>query len=158
VRIKQAELDVFKKFGGASNPELIRKQAEIDSLFEQIKDVERGKDNAYIEANGFIPLYKVPEKSLEFARLQREVKVKQNVFTYLQTEYESSRITENKEAISFVRLDEATPPKKPVRPIRSLIVGLAGIVSCLAMFMLASFLEYIERRRREETGEGPPAS
>lgn len=156
VAVKRSELEVLRKYGSASNPEVLRKQTEVDSMLRQIRDLERGRQEApagrgpYIDANGFIPLYKLPKKSLEYARLLREVKVRQNVFTYLQTEFESARIAENREAISFVRLDEARPPRRPVRPVRSLIVGLAAVVSCLAMFLLASFLEYIERRRREE--------
>jgi uncharacterized protein involved in exopolysaccharide biosynthesis len=164
VAVNRAEVDVLKRFSTASNPELIRKQAQIDSMLRQIQDLERGGNEAQnvgngvlIDANGFIPLYKLPKKSLEYARLLRDVKVRQNVFTYLQSEFESARIAENREAISFVRLDRATRPRKPIRPVRSLIVGLAGIVSCLAMFLLASFLEYMERRKREEALARPPS-
>ncbi len=159
VRIKETELDVLKKTVGASNPEISRKQMEIDSMLQQIRDLEKGKNMLYVESNGYIPLYKLPEKSLEFARKTREVTIKQSVFSYLQTEFESAKIAENREAISFVRLDSAVKPDFPVRPNRPLIVGLAGVVSCLAMFMLASFLEYVERRRREESAQsGPPSA
>ncbi len=155
-RMKETELEVLKKTVGSSNPEILRKQTEIDAILRQIREIEQGRSTAYVESNGYIPLYKLPEKSLEYARAAREVTIKQSVFSYLQTEYESARMAENREAISFVRLDEASRPRRPVKPDRPMIVGLAGVVSCLAMFMLASFVDYVERRKREEYARTRP--
>jgi len=148
--LKRARLQVLEKFGGASNPEATRIQAEIESIEKEVLDLERGvrrSENPMIQSNGFIPLYHVPEKSLQYSRLLREVRVKQEVLQFLRTESEAARIRLTCEEIAFTLLDPAVPPERPVRPKPLLIISLAGIFSALATFMTASFLEYLSRHR-----------
>ncbi len=150
---KRAQLDVLGQFSGTANPEITRLEAEIESLEHEIHDLERGAEKRkgpMIQSNGFIPLYNVPEKSLLYARLLREVRVKQEVQTFLRTEFEAARIRSSSEEIAFTLLDPAEPFEQPVRPKPLLIVSLAAVFSALATFMLASFLEYLERRRGAE--------
>jgi tyrosine-protein kinase Etk/Wzc len=150
VALKRARKDMLEKLGGTANPEIPRLDAEIDGLQKEILELERGakrKEGPFIQGNGFIPLYNVPEKSLQYSRLLRDVRVRQEVFGYLQTEFEAAKIRESCEEISFTLLDPAAPPQDPVRPKPLLIVSLAGIFSALATFMIASFLEYLARQR-----------
>ncbi|MHC4599727.1 MAG: GumC family protein [Planctomycetota bacterium] len=150
VAMKRARKDMLEKLGGASNPEIPRLDAEIDGLQKEILELERGakrREGPFIQGNGFIPLYNVPEKSLQYTRLLRDVRVRQEVFGYLQTEFETAKIRESCEEIAFTLLDGAVPPQDPVRPKPLLIVSLAGIFSALATFMIASFLEYLARHR-----------
>jgi uncharacterized protein involved in exopolysaccharide biosynthesis len=157
VAIKRARRDVLDKLGGSSNPEILRLDAEIESLKKEIYELERGaqrKEGPLIETNGFIPLYNVPEKSLLYTRLLRGVRVKQEVFGYLQTEHEAAKIRESCEEIAFTLLDPAAPPREPVRPKPLLIISLAGIFSALATFMIASFLEYLSRHNAAQSQAG----
>ena len=155
---RRAKLEVVEAFGGASNPEASCLRAEILSLDKEILKLERGPlrtEGPFVQTNGFIPLYDVPEKSLQYARLVRETKVKQEVYAFLQTELEAARIRQSRDEISFTLLDAAAPPLGPIRPKPILIVGLAAVFSGLAAFMLALFLEHWERRRA--AGGGAPA-
>ncbi|MHC5036856.1 MAG: GumC family protein [Planctomycetota bacterium] len=148
VALKRARVEVMEKFGGSSHPDITRLKAEIQSLQKEITDLERGtkrNDGPLIQSNGFIPLYHVPEKSLQYSRLLRDVRVKQEVFGFLQKESEAAKIRLCSEEFAFTILDPATPPRDPVRPKPVLIISLAAIFSALATFMLAAFLEYLGR-------------
>lgn len=155
VALRRARAEVLDRFGGSQNPETTRLKAEIESLRKEILDLERGisrTEGPMIQSNGFIPLYHVPEKSLQYSRLMRDVRVKQEVFGFLRTESEASRIRASCEDIAFTVLDPAVPPREPVRPKPLLIVSLAAVFSALATFLLASFLEYLARHRESAQG------
>jgi tyrosine-protein kinase Etk/Wzc len=158
IATRRAKLEVAETFGGASNPEAGVLRAEILSLEKELRNLERGArtaDGVVIDANGFIPLYEVPEKSLQVQRLLRETKVKQEVYAFLQTEFEAARIRQAREEISFTLLDAASRPARPVRPRPLPIVGLSAVFAGLGAFLLASFLERLGRAR--EAGGGAVA-
>lgn len=89
-------------------------------------------------------MVKISEKELMYARLMRDVKVKEATYTMLMQEYEKSKIEEAKEELFFEVLDPAQPPKRPYTPkpfLYSIIALVLG--SCFAV-LLAFFFEYLE--------------
>ncbi len=95
-----------------------------------------------------------PALGLEAARLVRDLKVREQVYTYLRTEYEQARIQEERDTPSLTVVDRAEPPIKGDRPKRKLITltaaSVAGVVSVLGALVVAwiDFLPEDDRRRR----------
>jgi len=89
-------------------------------------------------------MVKLSEKEILLARLMRDVKVQEAIYTMLLQEYEKSRIDEAKEELFFEVLDPATPPKAPYRPRPLLYSFFALIIGTLTSTVLAFFFEHLE--------------
>ena len=89
-------------------------------------------------------LVKISERELKLARLMRDVKVKQALYTMLLQEYEKSKIEEAKEELFFEVLDAARPPKHPSSPRMRLYPALAMVLGLFMGGFLSFFFEYLE--------------
>jgi succinoglycan biosynthesis transport protein ExoP len=100
-------------------------QVEVETMGSRVSSLKRVAD-AYESQ-----LEKLPEKSLQLARLQRAAKVDENVLTMLMEKHEESRIREAGEMGSVRIIDRATQPDTPVRPRKKLNVLVAGVLGLL---------------------------
>ncbi|HOT30008.1 MAG TPA: Wzz/FepE/Etk N-terminal domain-containing protein [Candidatus Ozemobacteraceae bacterium] len=131
----------------ANLPELVRiegqkvsEEARQKALDKAIGDVEKKLEG-------------IPELALQYARLMRELKVKEKVFETLTTQYEMAKISEAEEGSQFEVIDRPFPAERKSKPSRSLIVILSGITAGMLGVFLAFFVEFLEKRRREEAAK-----
>ncbi|TCD47185.1 polysaccharide biosynthesis tyrosine autokinase [Chlorobium sp. N1] len=91
--------------------------AELSYIADEYK---RSKD--YYDAQ----LNKLPQKQLEYARLQRDREVQSNTYTFLKGKLEESRIQIASEVGKVVVVGPAYPPERPVAPSlrKTLLVAL----------------------------------
>jgi len=74
----------------------------------------------------------LPPKEIEYARLLRDLKAAETVYTTLLAEHAKARVAEGRETENFIVVDEAIAPKKPAKPrmglvmLASLMLGLIG--------------------------------
>ena len=105
-------------------------------------------------------LEKLPEKSLQLARLQRAAKVDENVLTMLMEKYEESRIREAGEMGSVRIIDRANQPDAPIRPRKKINVLVGGVLGLLLsvgfMFARDRFDRIIVDIEEVETVSGVP--
>jgi uncharacterized protein involved in exopolysaccharide biosynthesis len=81
----------------------------------------------------------LPELGLELARMVREVKIQEQVYSLLSAQYEEARINEARDVPTVEVLDAAVPPEKRSWPKRGLLVGIGGFLSlCGALVWIAS--------------------
>jgi len=83
----------------------------------------------------------VPEIGMGLGRLLREVRVQEELYSYLQARYEEAKIQEVKDTPTIQVLDKAYPPRHRAKPRRKLLVGTAGLLSLLAGIVAAVVLE-----------------
>jgi hypothetical protein len=99
-------------------------------------------------------LGELPALGLEYARLLRDLKVREQIHTFLRTEYEQAKIQEERDTPSITLVDRAEPPLRRVRPRRTLIVasaaGVALAVSVLGA-LVATWVQLLpaDDRRRD---------
>ncbi len=93
-------------------------------------------------------LKSIPEKELQYARLEREPKVLEGVYTMLQTRLKEAEVAIAAKDASVRVVDPAIPPTGPVwpRPMMNLIGGFAG--GLLLGLALAFAREYLDRAVR----------
>ncbi|HEY9071079.1 MAG TPA: Wzz/FepE/Etk N-terminal domain-containing protein [Candidatus Ozemobacteraceae bacterium] len=144
VALKMQE-SLLKSMGNL--PELVRiegqkvsEEARQKALDKAIGDVEKRLEG-------------IPELALQYARLMRELKVKEKVFATLTEQYEMAKISEAEEGSQFEIIDRPYPAERKSKPKRSLIVILSGITAGMLGVFLAFFIEFLEKRRREETAK-----
>jgi len=144
VALKMQE-SLLKSMGNL--PELVRiegqkvsEEARQKALDKAIGDVEKKLEG-------------IPELALQYARLMRELKVKEKVFETLTTQYEMAKISEAEEGSQFEVIDRPYPAERKSKPSRSLMVILSGITAGMLGVFLAFFVEFLEKRRREEAAK-----
>ncbi|GAB4283507.1 MAG: Wzz/FepE/Etk N-terminal domain-containing protein [Candidatus Rifleibacteriota bacterium] len=128
-------------------PELVKlegqkvsEEAKIAALDKEIRETEKG-------------LSSVPALSLEFVRLQRNLKVKAKVFEVLTEQYEMAKIAEAEEGSQFEVIDRPRPPEVKSKPRRAIMVILAGLSSGVLGVFAAFLVEFIRRRKEQEIQE-----
>jgi capsular exopolysaccharide synthesis family protein len=76
-------------------------------------------------------LDRLPDKSLELARLERDVQLNTKIYSMLKEKYEQTRIEENGQPGIIRVLDRAVPPSAPFRPNLRLNLILAILMGTL---------------------------
>ena len=86
-------------------------------------------------------LESIPEVGMGLVRLLREVRVQEELYSYLQARYEEAKIQEVRDTPTIQILDEAYPPRYRAKPKRKLLVGTAALLSLIAGALLSILLE-----------------
>lgn len=124
----------------------------LEGITHQVRSLDRGLEDFRRQ------LKSIPEKELQYARLEREPKVLEGVYTMLQTRLKEAEVAVAAKNPSVRVVDSAIPPTKPVwpRPMMNLMGGLAGgLLFGLAVAFAREYLDRAVRTRsdiRELTG------
>lgn len=86
----------------------------------------------------------IPAKEVRYARLQRQEKVLEEIYTLLQTRLHESEIALAAEDASVSVVDPAIAPDRPIAPRRKIYVAVAGLVGLMFGIALACLLEYMD--------------
>ncbi len=164
IQIQKARRHALLESRGTDDPEVRQLDAGIRALEASLTELERGATPVSpaaaatrAEPNGVIPLYDVPEKTLEYQRRLRSVTILGEVFLLLSKELESAKIEEKREQVAITVLDPAQPPERKSRPRRTLNVILSAIVSAFGAVLLAFGADAWERHRAASGAAPPPA-
>jgi tyrosine-protein kinase Etk/Wzc len=125
LRLRQVQLGALLQGATPENPNVLRLQAEIKGLENQLQAMESGSGNGM--ATG-IPTSKAPERALEYIRKEREVKFHEAVFVLLAKQYELAKQEEAKTVSMIEVLDRATVPERKTWPPKTVfcLLGLLG--------------------------------
>jgi len=74
----------------------------------------------------------LPDLGLEQARLVRTMKIQEQVYALLSSQYEEARINEARDLATVEVLDRADPPDRRSWPRRGLLIGLGFLISAFA--------------------------
>lgn len=78
-----------------------------------------------------IPLARVPDLSLQFAILKRNVKIQETTFELLSQQHEMAQLQERRDTPTIMRLDIARAPELPIKPQKKVIAIAAFVISFL---------------------------
>ena len=87
-------------------------------------------------------LEELPDQELRLARLERAVRVSENIYLLLLEKYQEARINEVMEFRDIRIIDKALAPDGPIKPRKMLNLSIGGILGLMAGIMLAFFGEY----------------
>ena len=110
---------------------VISLNTKMEAISETIKEYEKR-------------LEKLPEKELHLARLERAVKVSENIYLLLLEKYQEARINEVMELGDIRIIDNALPPDEPIKPNKKLNLAIGGILGLMLGVMLSFFIEYLD--------------
>lgn len=156
IMASEVQLQVMRNFATEANPEVIRLRRRIGELKRQLAQAQysAGLDLPAVTENPghpqkeiYVPAAKLPQLGLELARLTRDLKVQETVYTLLTQQLEQAKIAEAQDTPVVQVLDRAVPPIYKSKPKIKLNMALVGAVSLFLGIFLAFFLEYIQRQR-----------
>ena len=117
---------------------------EIIALEAKSKEYKKLVDQYSGELN------KLPERSLKYARLDRERQVNEKYYVLMKTKYQESRITEASRISSVRIVDPAIPPERPVKPKKKLNLILGLFIGLGLGVGIAFIKEYLDHSVRTD--------
>ena len=123
---------------------------ELTSQREQLA----AQRKALIETKGrgtSDPLFafrEVPERALQWARIEREIKIQTLIQELVLQQYEVAKLEEQRDVSSLTIIDRATPPEIRSWPRRGRIIAISAAIAIVWGILLAYALEEYPRLRR----------
>lgn len=119
----QLELAMVKQDFQSGSPQVQFMEQKVRSLQEQYDRVQQG---GLVTSDGFsIPFAEVPALTRTYTNLVRDLKIKEQINAYLETQRMQELIQEAKDIPTVVELDAAIPPRKRTSPKRSMMLIFA---------------------------------
>ncbi len=133
--------------------ELKNRIQQIDKVLREMKQGSAGKTGGSVGMDEFLlPLEKVPDLGLQFARLYREVKIQEAIFELLTQQYEQARIREMENTPTLQVLQMATPPILKSRPKRAIVILVSVLFAFIVSLLVILVQDYFSRMREEHRG------
>jgi uncharacterized protein involved in exopolysaccharide biosynthesis len=151
ITAREIELSALKQSTTDQNPDVIRLQAEIDSLQQQLQNLQNGQE-ARQPGNINLPTAKVPELELEYVRKEREVKYHEVLFDLLAKQYEAARMDESREAPLLQVVDYAVIPDKRSGPPRTLLLIAGFFAGALVGSIWVLWKHFMNQLRKTPAG------
>lgn len=120
-----------------NSPQVQMLQKKAATLRDQYAKVQAGGIEQGDEFS--IPLSKLPALTRTYANLLRDIKIKEQINAYLESQRMQESIQEAKDIPTVVELDAAVVPEKRTSPSRVLMVLIAWIVTTV---LFAAFIPY----------------
>jgi uncharacterized protein involved in exopolysaccharide biosynthesis len=151
---KEVELQTFLSYATPNNPRAEILKAEIEELRQGLREMEEGKRGNHPSPKSiFIPTARIPDLSLQYARLLREAKIQLTLYELLTQQYEMARIQEAKDSPTVQVLDVAKVSGKRVKPKRKQIVLLSGFSSLFVSVVLAFLLDFVGKSKVKQASD-----
>jgi tyrosine-protein kinase Etk/Wzc len=156
-------LEALRGYGTENNLQVLQQKARVEELKRQLAQMQYSvgrnlpsetRQPGQGRQDFSIPAVKVPEITMEFGRLFREVKIQETVFALLTQQFEQAKIIEARDAPTVQFLDKAVPAEFKSKPRVKLIMAIVGALSLFIGIFLALFLEYLNRVHSLEHSPG----
>lgn len=150
--LREVQKGAVASASGFNNPYVTNIDQELRELKRQLAKIEFGsKDTTRKEFGvGFsVPFAKLPELSLEYARLIRDVKIQEVVFELLTQQYEQAKIMEAKDTPTVQILDMAYPPERKSYPKRVQTLIMVLILSLIFSIGYSYIFENISNLKQK---------
>lgn len=126
----EVELRILENSSIDGDPRVTLKKQEVSEISKQLSIIEDSTNSSPT-----LSFQKTPSLGVEYARLKRDLMVREKVFELLSQQLEMAKIQESQEDISFQILDIAIPPEEKSKPRRLLII-LASFISSIFIGVL----------------------
>lgn len=155
---QEAELAGLLKTHTPQHPSVLRLQASISEnrkkLQSELSRIAKGEvalsETQKVTLRGLSiveeqEMAKIPEKERGLARLLRDYKVAEELYTMLAKRYEEARISEIMESANVQIVDLASLPEDPVKPRKTLNFALAAFLGIFVGTMITFVAEYFHK-------------
>ena len=154
---KEIEIEMMNINLGKGNVETrsaVREKEVLEKQLSALISGKQGKTN--VDKNSlFPPMDSLPNLTLQYTRLYRNVLLQEKILEFLLPQYEQSKLQEAKDTPTVQVLDAAVPPIKRIKPKRSLFVLGWGMLSIVFLSVIVVLIEnfnmvYNEKSEKSE--------
>lgn len=117
---------------------IIQSNIELIALETKTKEYKQLVDQYTAKLN------RLPENTLQYARLDRERQVNEKYYMLMKTKYQESRITEASKISNIRIVDPAIPPEKPFKPKKRMNILLGAFLGLGLGLALAFMRDYFD--------------
>ncbi len=152
-QIKQKEFEKELYLFGRGNDFVAIKMLnkELKILKNEYQELKKGK--LQVDNNLLIPFDELPELTLEYANLEREVILQSKLLEGIEPQYEKFLMQENNNVPSFNVLDYPRIPDYKYKPKRILIIITGILLSFIFSWLYVFFMEYYKRTELSDGAE-----
>jgi tyrosine-protein kinase Etk/Wzc len=143
----QVELGLKQKDFGKDSKVIEGLEAEIEQLSKQYNSLSTGKGKQ--DADFFVPFSRIPAVARDLANYVRQVKILEQVITYLSQQYYQDRVQEARDVPTVQVLDKALPALQRSSPRRALWMLMTVFFSTLFSVLYIMIDEYRIVRKAE---------
>ncbi|WP_129408534.1 GumC family protein [Marinitoga lauensis] len=93
---------------------------------------------------------KLPLLEQQLLELERDIKVKENLYTLLLEKLEETRIAEAGVTGTAKLIDSAIVPNKPIKPNKKLTAAIGGVLGIFLGILVAFLVEYADKSIKDE--------
>jgi len=145
IAAKEVQLKVMKTYATQQNPDTLRGEEELKGLREQLNRLE-AKGGAK-NTDALMPSGRIAQLGTEYLRKTRELKFAEALYEILLKQYEAAKLDEARDGTVIQVIEKAIPPENRIKPKRTQMVMIAGIVGFFISIFVAIFMEFLERSR-----------
>jgi polysaccharide chain length determinant protein (PEP-CTERM system associated) len=152
IQIKQIENEISQKVAEIVGSTVSTVNPIYQSLLSQMVTLETNMISLETKSNSISEivtqyenrLEELPEKEIQLARLERAVRVAENIYLTLLESYQEARISEAMELGDIRVVDAALVPDNPIKPRKMLNLAIGGVLGLMLGIMLVFFLEFLD--------------
>lgn len=142
------------------DPEIRALDERIDSIEGQLKSIARGYASSLSSQESSLDqalsttdasLSGIPERQAETIRLERQVTLYADLYTFLQTRLREAEVAESVELPSVQVVDVASVPSEPSSPRRKLNLAVGLVFAAGMSLMVGLWREYTDTRLHERS-------
>jgi tyrosine-protein kinase Etk/Wzc len=152
---KQLELRVAEQYYPAADARIVKLKAEIQQLEQLQKEVREGSQDY---STGGVAQKDLPELSLQYLALKREVEIQQSILSIFKQQLELARLEELDTSAMFQIVDPAEVPERRAEPRRALIAIIAVVAGACLGILAAIVASYLERSANDPVEAGKIAA
>ncbi|MFH2070896.1 MAG: polysaccharide biosynthesis tyrosine autokinase [Elusimicrobiota bacterium] len=123
VNLQTRQADLLKKYT-AKHPDVVEIKKQIKTIEDQMRQL--------------------PREELEYARLIRDAKLNEELYTLLAKRHKEAQISEADRVQSAFIVTPATRPSYPIKPNKIMNITLGGLVGIFVGFIFALVTEHID--------------
>jgi tyrosine-protein kinase Etk/Wzc len=145
------QLGVMRTEMSPTHGAVVETRNKIDQIDKVLREMKQGGSPRQPGSVGMdellLPLEKVPELGLQYARLLRDVKIQEVIYEMLTQQYEQAKIREMEDTPTLQLLQKATPPVLKARPKRVIIILVSLIFALFVSLLIILMQDYFVRLR-----------
>lgn len=130
---KEIESYFIKQQYGETSPQYLIAKQEIDLLKQKVKELKSSNELSKV-SNVLFPFKTMPDISIQYLRLYRDVQIQQTILEFVLPMYEQALVEEQKSTPTVMIIDKAVPPQLKFSPKRTVII--IGPLLLIFLFMI----------------------
>src|SRR5690606_38322601 len=132
------KMELIKTQYGEQSPLYQQMKTQLDFLEQKVNELKSAGSLSY-PTNILYPFSKIPEVSLMYLRLFRDIEIQAKIMEFVLPMYEQAKVEEQKSIPTLIVIDHAVPPQLKYSPKKAFIIILfffLGLFIFLPMIFL----------------------